>query len=139
TTAAKFALAAATTTPVAGEADNLTVSAQDTYGNVATAYTGSHDLPFSGASASPNGTGPTVSSSAGSEIAFGSSTTLAFSVGIATVTASKNGAMKLYKSGSTSLTTTDGTLLTPTPLVVTVAAATAAKFTLSASVTSLTA
>jgi hypothetical protein len=139
TAAAKFALTAATTTPVAGEADNLTVSAQDAYGNVATSYAGSHDLTFSGASASPNGTGPTVSSSAGSEIAFGGSTTLAFSAGVATVTASKNGAMKLYKSGSTSLTAIDGALLTPTPLVVTVAAATAARFTLSASVTSLTA
>src|SRR4029077_6277573 len=52
-TATKSRPPAATTTPVAGEADNLTVSAQDTYGNVATAYTGSHDLTFSGASASP--------------------------------------------------------------------------------------
>ncbi len=137
--AAKFALTAVTTTPIAGEADNLTVSAQDSYGNVATSYSGSHDLTFSGASAGPNGTVPTVSSSAGSEIAFGGATTLAFSAGVATVTASKNGAMKLYKGGSTSLTATDGALLTPTPLVVTVAAATAAKFTLSASVTSLTA
>ena len=47
--------------------------------------------------------------------------------------------MKLYKSGSTSLKVTDGTLLTPTALVVTVAAATAAKFTLAASATSLAA
>ncbi len=139
TTAAKFALTAATTTPTAGEADNLTVTAQDTYGNLATAYTGSHDLTFSGASASPNGTVPTVSSSAGSEIAFGSPTTLAFSAGVAAVTASKNGATKLYKSGSTSLTATDGSLLTPTALVVTVAAASAVKFTLTGSVTSLVA
>jgi hypothetical protein len=139
TTAAKFSLAAATTTPVAGEADNLTVSAQDTYGNVATSYSGSHSLTFSGASPSPNETVPTVSSSAGSDVAFGSSTTLGFSAGVATVAASKNGVMKLYKSGSTSLTASDGTLLTPTPLAVTVAGATAAKFTLSASVTILTA
>ncbi len=139
TTAVKFALTAATTTPVAGEADNLTVTAQDTYGNVATAYTGSHSLTFSGASPSPNETVPTVSNSAGSEIAFGGSTTLSFSAGVATATASKNGATKLYRSGATSLTATDGALLTPTPLVVTVSAATAARFTLSASVTNLTA
>jgi len=139
TTAAKFALAAATVTPTAGEADNLTVTAQDTYGNTATSYTGAHNLTFSGASASPSGTVPTVTSSAGSEIAFGGSTTLGFSAGVATVAASKNGAMKLYKSGATSITATDGALLTPTPLAVTVAAASAARFTLSASVTSLTA
>jgi hypothetical protein len=139
TTAAKFGLTAATATPTAGEADNLTVTAQDAYGNVATSYAGSHSLSFSGASPSPNETAPTVSNSAGSEIAFGGSTTLSFSAGVATAAASKNGAMKLYRSGSASLTATDGTLLTPTPLAVTVAEATAASFTLSASVTSLTA
>ena len=40
-------------TPAAGEADNLTITAQDTYGNTATSYTGSKSLTFSGASASP--------------------------------------------------------------------------------------
>ena len=137
--ASKFALTAATTTPAAGAADNLTATAQDTYGNVATSYTGPKSLTFSGASASPVGTVPTVSDSSGVDTAFGSATAIAFSAGVATVTAAQNGAMKLYKSGSTSLKVTDGTLLTPTALVVTVAAASAVKFTLSASVTTLTA
>ncbi len=78
-------LTATTTTPAAGAADNLTVTAQDTYGNVATSYTGSHSLTFSGASASPSGTVPTVSDSAGADIAFGSATALNFSAGVATV------------------------------------------------------
>lgn len=137
--AAKFVLTATTTTPAAGETDNLTTTAQDTYGNTATAYTGSHSLTFSGASASPGGSIPTVADSAGTDTAFGSATALTFSAGVATVASSKNGAMKLYKSGATNLQVTDGTLLTPTALAVTVAAATAARFTLSGSVTSFTA
>ncbi len=137
--AAKFVLTATTTTPTAGETDNLTVSAQDTYGNTATSYGGSHSLTFSGASSSPSGTVPTVSNSAGTDTAFGGSTAIGFSAGVATVTGAKNGAMKLYKVGATSLQATDGTLLTPTALIVTVAPATASKFTLSASVTALTA
>jgi hypothetical protein len=132
--AANFALAAAATS-TAGETDNLTVTAQDTYGNVATSYTGSHNLTFSGASASPGGTEPTVSDSTGADIDFGDPTAIAFSAGVSAVTAGKNGAMVLYKSGSTSLKASEGTLLTPTALGVTVAAATAAKFTLAASVT----
>ena len=41
--ASKLLLAAATTTPAAGAADNLTITAQDTYGNTATSYTGSQE------------------------------------------------------------------------------------------------
>jgi hypothetical protein len=136
--ASKFALTASTTTPAAGATDNLTTTAQDTYGNVATSYTGSKSLTFSGASASPNGTVPTVSDSAGADIAFGSTTAITFSAGVATVSAAKNGAMKLYKGGSTSLKVTDGTLLTPTALVVTVAT-TATRLLLAASTTAPTA
>jgi hypothetical protein len=136
--AAKFALAAATTTPAAGAADNLTTTAQDTYGNAATSYTGSKNLTFSGASAGPNGTVPTVSDATGAEIAFGSATTIVFSAGVATVSAGKNGAMELYKGGSTSLKVTDGTLLTPTALVVTVGT-TATRLLLAASTTTPTA
>ena len=35
--------------PPSGAGDDLTITAQDTYGNTATAYTGSHNLVFSGA------------------------------------------------------------------------------------------
>jgi hypothetical protein len=137
--ASKFVLGATTTTPAVGETDNLTVTAQDTYGNVATTYAGAKSLTFSGASASPSGITPTVTDSSGADVAFGSATTTEFSAGIAAVSGAKNGAMRLYRSGSTSLKTTDGTLTTPTALVVTVAAGAAVKFSLSASVTSLTA
>jgi hypothetical protein len=136
--ASKFALTAATTTPAAGAADNLTTTAQDTYGNVATSYTGSKSLTFSGASASPNGTVPTVSDSSGAAVAFGSATAIDFSAGVATVSSAKNGVMKLYKGGSTSLKVTDGNLLTPTALVITVAT-TATRLLLAASTTTPTA
>jgi len=136
--ASKFALAATTTTPAAGAADNVTITAQDAYGNVATSYAGAKSITFSGASASPNGTVPTVSDSAGNDVAFGSATAIEFSAGVATASGSKNGAMKLYKSGSTSVKAGDGTLTTPTALTVTVAA-TASRLLLASSATSLTA
>ena len=41
--------------PAAGAADNLTTTAQDTYGNTTTSYSGAKSLTFSGASASPAG------------------------------------------------------------------------------------
>lgn len=137
--ASKFVLTATSTTPAVGEADSLTTTAQDTYGNVATTYTGSHSLTFSGASASPTGVSPTVSDSSGADVVFGTATATNFSAGVATVSGASNGLMKLYKTGATSLTATDGTLLTPVALVVTVAPGPAIKFAFSASATSLAA
>jgi hypothetical protein len=131
TAAAKFVLSATTTTPTAGETDNLTATAQDTYGNVATSYTGSHSLTFSGASASPGGTVPTVADYAGAGTAFGSATAIDFAAGVANVTGAKNGAMKLYKSGSTSLKVSDGSLTSATTTV-TVVATPAAELSLAA-------
>src|SRR6478735_5440624 len=52
--ASQFLLSAATTTPTAGAADNLTITAKDELGNTATTYTGSHTLTFGGAANSPN-------------------------------------------------------------------------------------
>ncbi len=46
-----LSLSAADTTPTAGVADNLTVTAVDSFGNTVTSYTGSHTLTFSGSSA----------------------------------------------------------------------------------------
>jgi hypothetical protein len=132
TTAAKFALTAASATPVAGEADQLTIAAQDTYGNTATAYAGAHSLAFSGASASPGGTVPTVTDSSGVDVAFGTATTIVFSAGVAKGVGS-GGAMELYKSGSTSVKATEGALTTPTAVTVTVAPALAAKLVLASS------
>ncbi|HWO82172.1 MAG TPA: hypothetical protein VNM38_00080, partial [Solirubrobacterales bacterium] len=131
--ASKFSIAAASATPTAGAVDELTTTAQDTYGNTATSYTGAHGLVFSGAVAGPSGTAPTVSDSTGADVAFGASTSLNFSAGVAKAAESKNGGMKLYKSGATSIQATEGTITTPTALSVTVAAASAIKLVLSSS------
>lgn len=136
--ASKLGLSAASTTPTAGATDDLTTSAQDTYGNTVPSYTGSHSLTFSGASASPSGEAPTVTDSAGVATAFGSATAISFSAGVATVSGASNGRMKLYKSGAASLKVTDGTLTSATTTV-TVAAAPASKLSLSAASTTPTA
>lgn len=133
TTPSKLVLTAVTTTPTAGSADNLTTTAQDTYGNTATSYTGAHSLTFTGASAGPSGTIPTVSDSSGSDVAFGIATSINFSAGVASVAGAKNGVMKLYKSGSTSVKVSDGSL--STTLSTTVAPAAAASFLLAAAST----
>jgi hypothetical protein len=129
----KFSLAAASATPAAGAVDELTATAQDTYGNTTTSYTGAHSLVFSGAVASPAGNGPTVSDSTGADVAFGAATSLNFSAGVAKAAEFKNGGMKLYKSGATNIQATEGTITTPTALAVTVAAVAAAKLVLSSS------
>lgn len=131
--ATKYALAAATTTPVAGTVDNLTITALDTYGNTATSYTGSHSLVFSGASASPGGNVPTVVDFDGDETAFGTATSIVFSAGVATASGGDNGAMELFKSGSASIKATEGSITNSTALALTVAAATATKLVLTSS------
>jgi hypothetical protein len=130
--ATKYLLAGSTATPTAGVGSNLTITAQDTYGNTAPSYTGSHSLVFSGASASPSGSAPTVSSSAGTDIAFGGATAIAFTAGVATASGSANGKMTLYKSGATSVKATEGSIANATALAVTVGSAAATKLVLSA-------
>src|SRR4051812_32209658 len=61
--ATQLSLSAASTTPTAAVADNLTLTAKDANGNTATGYTGSHSLTFGGAADAPSGTHPTVSNS----------------------------------------------------------------------------
>lgn len=131
--ATKFVLAATTTSPAAGAANDLTITAQDTYSNTATAYTGSKSLTFSTASASPGGNIPTVTDSSGAEVAFGSATAIAFDAGVASATEGDGGVTRLYKSGSTSLKATQSSVSTPTALTVTVAAGEATKLVLSGS------
>ncbi len=114
-------LKAASTTPTAGATNNLTITAQDANDNTVTTYTGSRSLTFSGASASPGGTSPTVSNSSGTAIAFGSVTTISFSLGVAKVSSSKNGVMRLYRSGTTSVKVTDGSISSSPDLSLTVA------------------
>jgi hypothetical protein len=132
-TASSFALTAASATPTAGASDNLTLTAQDTYGNTATSYTGSHSLVFSGASASPGGNLPTVSNSGGADTAFGSATAIVFNTGVAAGGVGVGGAMKLYKSGSTAVKATEGSIVTPTAVTVTVSPGTATKLVLTSS------
>jgi hypothetical protein len=128
--ATKLVLTSSTLTPVATANFNLTTTALDVYGNTATAYTGSKNITFLGASASPSGALPTVVNSAGTVVNFGSPTALTFTAGVAAVSSSKNGLAKLNKAGATNVSATDGTLTTPTPLALTVAVGTASKLAL---------
>src|ERR1044072_1145252 len=113
-------LKAASPTPTAGATNNLTITAQDANDNTVTTYTGSRSLTFSGASASPRRTGPTATHSAGPALAFGSATTISFSSGVAKVSSSKNGVMRLYRSGATSVKVTDGSISSSPDLALTV-------------------
>ncbi len=82
--------------PEAGSPVNLTVAAEDIYGNLASAYSGPQSLLFSGALPSPSGTQPTVDG-----IDFGSPVGLTFGDGSATAT------LYLYRAGPTGITVTN--------------------------------
>lgn len=125
--AASLAISAATTSPTAGVADSLTITAHDLGGNVATGYTGVHNLTFGGAGSSPSGTLPTVADNAGNAVAFGTATPIAFVNGVATVSAGANGAMVLRDAGSDSVTVRDGTIAQEDTLDVTVRAGATAR------------
>jgi hypothetical protein len=103
-----FSLAAATTTPTAGAADNLTITAKDSAGNTLTAYGGDQALTFSGAS-TIGANQPTVSSKTGTAVAFGTAETITFTNGVASVSGSSNGVMTLYKAETANVTVSDGT------------------------------
>jgi hypothetical protein len=124
--AASLSLSVASTTPTAGVADNLTITAKDTWLNTATGYTGSKSLTFSGAN-TINGNNPTVTNSSGTATAFGSTTTTTFTSGVASVSGSNNGVMKLYKAETASVIVTDGSISNGTGLSVTVGSAAANK------------
>jgi hypothetical protein len=133
--ATKFVIAAAKSNPAAAESDNLTITVKDAAGNTVTTYTGSHTLVFAGASASPGGTKPTVANSSGTATNFGTATALTFTAGVAAVTSSKNGLLKIYDAGTAEVTATEGSITTPSPLVLSVAPLVATKFTLAADTT----
>jgi len=98
-------------TQTAGGSQNLTITAQDSFGNTATTYTGGHSLTFSGANASTNPvTNPTVRNSAGTAVTFGTATAITFTSGVATVSGGNNGAMVLYKAETATISATDGTI-----------------------------
>jgi hypothetical protein len=125
--ATHLVLSAASTTPTAGVADNLTITAQDASNKTVTAYTGSKSLTFGGASAIGTNR-PTVTSSSGTAIGFGTATTIAFTNGVANVSGTANGAMTLYKAETTSITVSDGSIGNGAGLSVTVKPASATGF-----------
>jgi len=125
--AASLSLGAATITPVAAAGDNLTITAQDAYGNTATSYSGAHSLTFGGANNGPNGSPPTVTSSAGTVTNFGTETAISFTNGVATVSGSNNGVMKLYKVEVAKITVSDGSISNGAGLSVTVKVGAAAR------------
>ena len=114
-----FVLSAATTTPSAGVADNLTVTAKDVAGNTVTAYGGSSNLTFSGANAIGS-FNPTVTNSSGTAVNFGAPTAVNFTNGVATVSGSSNGAMILYKVETANIVVSDGTHTNGAGLAITV-------------------
>jgi hypothetical protein len=128
----KFTISGSTTTPAAGGSVNLTITAKDVNNSTVTTYTGSHSLVFSGASSSPAGNAPTVANSSGTAVAFGSATALTFSAGVATVSTTKNGVLKIFKVGSASVAASEGSIATPSPLALTVSPAAASKYVLGA-------
>ncbi len=132
---AKFVLAGSVTTFTAGGSANLTITAKDVNDSTVTTYTGSHTLVFSGASASPGGTAPTVANASGSNVAFGSNTALTFASGVAAVGSAKNGVLKLYRSGAASVVATEGSITTPVPLALTVSPAAGSKYVVAAATT----
>jgi len=117
---ASFAVAAAAAktftlsnpgTPTAGTAFNETLTAYDNYSNVATGYTGTPAVTWSGPSQSPNATAPVFPVS------------VSFTAGAAT------GSVTLYDAQSTTLSVTAGTV-SGTSTTFTVAPAAAKTFTL---------
>jgi hypothetical protein len=130
----KLILSAATSTPVAGVEDALTTTAQDTYGNVATAYTGSHSLKYSGPVAAPGGQTPIVTDSSGNEVAIGTATPTNFTAGVATVSGETNGQMILYKAAAASVKVTEGSISSAT-VTITASSAAAASLKVAAATT----
>jgi hypothetical protein len=68
-----------------------------------------------------------VASSAGTATAFGTATAINFSSGVATVSSSKNGVMKLNRAELASIAVSDGSISSASALAVTVSAAAASK------------
>jgi hypothetical protein len=125
-------LEAASTTPTAGEADNITIAAKDASNNTVATYSGSHSLIFEGSGVASNGEEPVVLDKSGVEKSFGEETEITFSEGKATVSSATNGVMALYKAGATHIKVKEGSLNNSTGLAVTVKAASTKKLAISA-------
>ncbi|OGY29088.1 MAG: hypothetical protein A3J50_02270 [Candidatus Woykebacteria bacterium RIFCSPHIGHO2_02_FULL_43_16b] len=119
---ANFAITGSST-QTAGASQNITITARDQYNNTATAVTGSQNLVFSGANAAPDTTTAKVTNNVSSDVAFGSSTALTFSSGVASSVP-----MKLYKVESAVIAATQSSITTTSTLAVTVSATTTNTF-----------
>lgn len=128
--ATHLVLAVATTTPIAGAADDLTITAKDAAGNTVTGYAGDKSLTFGGAAPALDGTSPTVSDAAGTPRSLGTATSLTFAGGVASAAGASNGVLRLYRAGTATITATDGTI-DSNALDVTVAPAAAARLAVS--------
>lgn len=133
--AVALTIAADDSTPTAGTASDITITAVDAGGNTATSYTGAKSLVFGGASNGPAGAQPTVGNSSSTAIAFGNATSISFSNGVSS-TSGSSGALILRKAEVASITVTDGTLTSGAGLAMTVSAGTAANLAWTSVVTS---
>jgi hypothetical protein len=129
-----FVLAVSSTTPSAGASDNLTITAKDKAGGTVTTYAGEHELTFEGAEAIGTNK-PTVSNSAGTAVAFGTATPIKFTAGVATISSTKNGVMKIYKAGPATISVSDGAIESEVDPTVTVAPLTMSKLILTPATT----
>jgi hypothetical protein len=120
----------ATATQAPGATNNLTITAKDATGTTATNYAGDIQLMFSGASASPNGTQPTVTNKSGATaVNFGSQESITFAAGVASTTttgATGQLVMRLFDSQTASIVVSDGTISNGTGVSVVVSSPTAA-------------
>ncbi|MGD0539347.1 MAG: hypothetical protein ABSC03_17075, partial [Verrucomicrobiota bacterium] len=134
-TQSAFRITAASSTPTAGAADQLTITAVDQYQNTVTSYTGSHSLTFSGLASSPGGTAPTVTTSGGTATALGTATAITFTSGVS----SAGGSLVAYDAQTATLAGNDGTYHTTDPggtgAALTVGAATDNAYRITASTT----
>ena len=121
--ATHFQLEATSTTPTAGETDNLTITAKDASNNTVRTYASAHSLSFEGAGESPSTTKPIVVDKSSVARSFGEATEITFTEGKATVASSKNGVMKLYNAETADIVVREGSLSNGTGLAVTVKAA----------------
>jgi|GEM_PF-880552 len=115
---AALSLSAATTT-TAGAPDSLAITAVDGFENTVTSYSGPRSLEFEGAT-SAGAKHPTVSNSSEAAVPFGTPTTISFSAGVAKVSGSSNGVMKLYAVETAHVIVSDGTYSNGSGLAVTV-------------------
>ena len=90
-------------TQTAGDSQVITITAIGDDSNTYEAYTGDHDLTFSGASNAPDGTVPMASDNNPADVNFGTATTLTFTSGVATTT------IKLYTAESAEIEVDDET------------------------------